>query len=100
MTDSGMSADPGTRIAASGSVVSSDRLYDLAANFMRSQYFRAVGRLVSDRGAPQGLYPQMEAQAPRRRRQPGGSRRPAVHPSTAEPSIGRGLEVRSHQKGQ
>ena len=36
---------------------------------------------------PQGLHPQVAAQAPRRRRQPGGSRRPAVHlhPTAAEP---------------
>ena len=40
-----------------------------------------------DRGPPQGLYPQVAAQAPCRRRQPGGSRRPALHlhPSAAKP---------------
>ena len=40
-----------------------------------------------DRSPPQGLHPQMAAQAPRRRRQPGGSRRPALHlhPPAAEP---------------
>ena len=51
--------------------------------------------LRGDRGPPQGLHPQMAAQAPRRRRQSGGSRRAPVrlHPPAAEP-----VEERTNNK--
>src|SRR5512139_2869892 len=51
--------------------------------------------LRGDRGSPQSLHPQMAAQAPRRRRQSGGSRRAPVrlHPPAAEP-----MEKRTHNK--
>ena len=62
-----------------------ERLHDEITADYNDMIYAATRR--GDRGAPQGLHPQMEAQAPRRRRQPGGSRRPAVHlhPTAAKP---------------
>src|SRR5271167_4408621 len=45
----------------------------------RLQRHDLCGDAAGDRRPPQGLHPQVAAQAPRRRRQPGGSRRPSVH---------------------
>ena len=54
-----------------------ERLHDeITADYNDMIYGGDASR---NRSAPQGLHPQMEAQAPCRRRQPGGSRRPAVH---------------------
>ena len=53
----------------------------------RLQRHDLCGDARGHRGPPQGLHPQVAAQAPRRRRQPGGGRRSAVHlhPPAAEP---------------
>lgn len=61
-----------------------------------ADYSDLIYDLRRDRGAPlQGLHPQMAAQAPRHRRQSGGSRRAPVrfHPPAAEP-----LKERPHDK--
>ena len=54
-----------------------ERLHDeLSADYTRYDLRRDA---AGDRGQAQGLHPQMAAEVSRRRRQPGGSRRPAIH---------------------
>ena len=62
-----------------------ERLHEEIGADYNDMIYAATPR--GDRSPPQGLHPQVAAQAPRRRRQPGGSRRPALylHPSAAEP---------------
>ena len=62
-----------------------ERLHEEITADYNDMIYAATPR--GDRGAAQGLHPQVAAQAPRRRRQPGGSRRPPVHlhPAAAEP---------------
>ena len=62
-----------------------ERLHEEIAADYTDMIYAATPR--GDRGSPQGLHPQVAAQAPCRRRQPGGSRRPPVHlhPPAAEP---------------
>ena len=70
-----------------------ERLHEEITADYNDMIYAATRR--GDRSAPQGLHPQMAAQAPRRRRQPGGSRRPALHlhPPAAEP-----MAQRAHNK--
>ena len=62
-----------------------ERLHEeIAADYSRHDL---CGEAAGDRSPPQGFHPQVAARAPRRRRQPGGSRRPSVHlhPPAAKP---------------
>ena len=58
-----------------------ERLHEEITADYNDMIYAAIAR--GGRGAAQGLHPQMAAQASRRRRQPAGSRRPAVHLRTA-----------------
>ena len=62
-----------------------ERLHDEITADYNDMIYATTPR--GDRDPPQGLHPQMAAQASRRRRQPGGSRRAPVHlhPPAAEP---------------
>ena len=70
-----------------------ERLHEeISADYHRHD-LRGDGR--GDRGAPEGLLAQMAASAPRRRRQPGGSRRQPVRIRAAAPEP---VEERAHHQ--